>query len=141
MRAIVAMDRLVAKRPLKQHYFDPPTTLGEVVRQHRLRNDLLQKEVASILNVKEMTITNWENNYSQIQSRFIPSIIKFLGFVPEMLQDYKPLESDVFLYRCKHGITQKAMAKQLGVDPSTLHAIEWGKRNLHSGTVEKLKLS
>jgi transcriptional regulator with XRE-family HTH domain len=137
MRAIVAIDRIVAKKPQKQDFPANPQTLGEHIKRERMKRGLLQKDVAQILCVNVMTLTNWENNYRNVQVNHIPSIVEFLGYTPEILNDFAPLKSEVFLYRCKHGLTQKQMAKYLGIDSATLHAIEWGKRSQHISILEK----
>jgi DNA-binding XRE family transcriptional regulator len=95
-----------------------------------MKRGLLQKDVAHILGINEMMITNWENNKRTIQTRHIPKVVEFLGFIPDVLKDFHPLKSEIFLYRCKYGITQREMAQQLGIDASTLHALEWGKRKM-----------
>ena len=139
MRAIVAIDRLVAERPAYREFPENPQTLGEYIKQHRLRNNLLQKDVAKVFRVNEMTITNWENNHNEIQTRHLPRVIDFLGFIPEIIKDFKPLQSEVFLSRCELNLTQQQMALRLGIDKTTLHALEWGTRNANRETQERIK--
>jgi DNA-binding XRE family transcriptional regulator len=40
---------------------------------------LLQKQVANQIGVHEMTITNWEDNATIPEVRYLPTIIQFLG--------------------------------------------------------------
>jgi DNA-binding XRE family transcriptional regulator len=141
LRAIVAIDRLVAERPAPSGFPEHPQTLGEYIKQHRLRNNLLQKDLAKTFKVNETTITNWENNHNEIQTRYLPKVIDFLGFTPEIIKDFKPLQSEVFLTRCELGLTQQQMALRLGIDKTTLHALEWGTRNANKVTQEKINSS
>lgn len=141
MRAIVAIDRLIAERPAPSGFPEHPQTLGEYIKQHRLKNNLLQKDMAKVFRVNEMTITNWEHNHNEIQTRHLPRVIDFLGFIPEIIKDFKPLQSELFLTRCELGLTQQQMALKLGIDKTTLHALEWGTRNSNKETQEKIKSS
>lgn len=118
----------MAKKPLPVSCSSNPTTLGGYIRQERIKRGLLQKDLAILFSVHVMTITNWENETKKIMTRYFPSIVEFLGFVPDVLSDFTPLKSEVFVYRCRHGITQEEMALILGIDKGTLHAIEWRTR-------------
>lgn len=39
--------------------------LGENIKEHRLKNNLTQKELAEILNVKPQTVSSWEVNRTE----------------------------------------------------------------------------
>lgn len=112
LRGVFAIDRIATARPAPQGFPVNPITLGDHIRHHRLKRGLLQKDVAHILNVNEMTVTNWENNKRTVHARHIPKVVEFLGFVPDVLKDFQPLKSNIFLYRCKHGITQREMIER-----------------------------
>jgi DNA-binding XRE family transcriptional regulator len=43
---------------------------------------LLQKNVADMIAVSECTVYNWENGGSQPETKYMPGIIDFLGYVP-----------------------------------------------------------
>jgi transcriptional regulator with XRE-family HTH domain len=110
---------LHGQKPLPKAYPRELRTLGDHLRKRRLDLGLLQRGVALILGVEEATIWNWEKNYSSPKLHYIPRIIKFLGYVPIKVES-KTLGERIVNYRRLSGITQKGLAKSLGVDPSTL---------------------
>ncbi|WP_373694369.1 helix-turn-helix domain-containing protein [Geobacter sp.] len=57
-------------------------TTGDHLRKARLDAGLCQKNVAELIGVSICTITNWELNRGEPEIRFIPAIIKFLGYNP-----------------------------------------------------------
>jgi hypothetical protein len=61
---------------------------------------------------------------SKPQIQFIPAIIKFLSHNPIPLPD-SPGQRLVF-YRQTHGITQRALANRIGVDPKAIGLSERG---------------
>jgi transcriptional regulator with XRE-family HTH domain len=87
---------------------------------------LFQKYVALAIGVDTCTITNWEKGRSEPELRFIPRIINFLGYQPDATNPVTLGES-IKRYRYLKGISQKELARQMGVDPSTLNRLE---RNL-----------
>jgi transcriptional regulator with XRE-family HTH domain len=117
---------LKGQKPIPKPYPRQLKTLGDHLRKKRLDLKLLQKEVALILGVDETTIDNWENNHSSPRLRHIPGIIKFLGYVP-FDTNTKSLGEKIVRFRRLLGITQKELAKTLGVDPSTLGRWEKGR--------------
>ncbi|MDD5506792.1 MAG: helix-turn-helix transcriptional regulator [Bacteroidales bacterium] len=74
--------------------------------------------MAKIINVTTDSVTNWELNKNKPQIKYIPKIISFLGYVPAISEN--PIKN----YRIQKGLTQKAMSKILGIDPSSLGRIE-----------------
>ena len=85
-----------------------------------------KRQVADLIGVTEQTISNWEGQHSYPALIFIPGIIKFLGRNP--LPETDHLAQRLVRYRTSKGITQKALAKQLGIDPTTLARWERGDR-------------
>ncbi|MBI3586592.1 MAG: helix-turn-helix transcriptional regulator, partial [Ignavibacteriales bacterium] len=81
----------------------------------RLELRLLQKEVASKLGVDEMTVCNWEKNHSSPMLHLLAKIIDLLGYDPKT-SEAKTLGEKVLQYRKSHGITQKELARRIGVD-------------------------
>ena len=57
-------------------------TLGDHIRGHRIDLGLFQSQVAALIGVHPLTITNWEGNASQPPVQYIPAIIRFLGYDP-----------------------------------------------------------
>ena len=84
-----------------------------------------------------MTIWNWECHKSSPRIDVLPRVLKFLGDDP-----FPPAGSmgeKLILTRRLLGLTQKAMAKRLGVDPATLARLEHGKsRRSSSKTLHKM---
>lgn len=53
----------------------------------------------------------------------MPRIIEFLGYVPQDLFTAKSLADQIRVYRHIHGLSQKELANQMDVDPSTI--MDW----------------
>ena len=71
---------LKAPKPLPEIYPRELKTIGDHLRKKRLDLKLLRKDVARIIGCDECSIWNWENNYNEPALKFIPKIIKFLGY-------------------------------------------------------------
>ena len=56
----------------------------------------------------------------------MPKIIEFLGYIPNLITP-KSLGEKIVLYRKMRGLTQKELARQLGIDPGTLGKWERGE--------------
>ena len=84
---------------------------------------LYQADVARILGVTESTVINWEKDRTKPTLRFMPKVIEFLGCEPS-IGDVETLGGRSVLYRRSRGMTQKALAKQIGIDPTTLSRLE-----------------
>jgi transcriptional regulator with XRE-family HTH domain len=118
-------EKVAAVLPL-EHYLTsrtrPPEkleTVGDHIRRRRLILKLLQRQVAQQIGVSHATITNWETNGAEPGVKYMPAIIKFLGYNP-----LPPPPSGIGerLVRCRTllGLNQKVFAGQLGVDQGTL---------------------
>lgn len=57
----------------------------------------------------------------------MPKVIEFLGYVP-FEKEPETLGEKIVCYRWLKGMTQKELARQLGVDPGTLAQWERGER-------------
>ena len=112
---------LKAKKPDRKPYPKELKTYGDHLRQIRLERNLNQPQVAKILGVDVNSIANWEMNRITPRPYFIPKIISFLGYAPEII------ENPIKRYRIERGITQKEMARILEIDPTTLAKIEIGR--------------
>lgn len=97
-----------------------------------------QKDVAKLLEASEASVWNWENNRSHPTLPFIPRIIEYLGYVPFDTND-QPLKGRIVNVRRMLGWTQKRLARELGVDPTTLGYWERGERRPSPRHMEKLK--
>ena len=110
---------LLTKRPLPGAYPKTLVTIGDHLRKRRLDLGLLQKDVAVTIRVDTTTVYNWENNRTEPPLRFIPKISDFLGYEPP-LPDPATLGQTIKRYRYMRGISQNELARQLGVDPTSL---------------------
>jgi transcriptional regulator with XRE-family HTH domain len=125
---------LRSEKPRSEHYPKEINTLGEHIRTRRLNLKLLQKQVAEQIGVNGATITNWERNASTPVTHHIPAIIRFLGYDPA--PPASTLPDRLVAVRRKLGLTQRKMAKRLGIDPGTLQSWEAGD---HQSTKESLE--
>ena len=73
-----------------------------------------------------MTICNWERQRTTPALPFIPRIIQFLGYAP--YYPGAPLGNRLRAVRQAFGITQRGVAKLLGVDWTSVRDWETGKR-------------
>ena len=130
--------QLRAQKPSPLPYPAQLNTLGDHLRKRRLDLGLTQRDVANKLGVTECTIWNWEANYSSPQLRFIPKVVAFLGYDPYCIRSHS-LGERLREYRRRMGLSQKALAHRLGVDPSTLG--KWERRHSQPsrGLLSKLK--
>jgi transcriptional regulator with XRE-family HTH domain len=109
---------LRAIRPLPARYPSQINSLGDHIRARRLDLKLLQKRAADQIGVHETTITGWESNATVPEVRYMPAIIQFLGYSP--LPVANSLPERLATARRALGLSQRKMAKKLGVDPATL---------------------
>ena len=103
-----------------------PQTVGDHIRKRRFGLKLLQREVAEQLGVDTTSVFNWEGNRSSPEIRYMPAIIRFLGYNP--LPAAHTLSERLVRQRKSLGLSQKESAERLGVDPSTLAKWERGER-------------
>ena len=88
--------------------------------------EMLQAEVATIIGVTEICVTNWENGRGEPQIRYMPQIISFLGYVP-ILPSLETFGERIKFYRQQKGLSHKRFAKLIGVDAGTISLWENGK--------------
>ena len=98
-------------------------TLGDHIRQKRIKTARTQQDVAKILGVSEDAITYWENNRSHPQIRYYPAIISFLGYYP-FDHETESLAGKIKYCRYSKGYSYKQLGVALGVNGSTIHAWE-----------------
>jgi transcriptional regulator with XRE-family HTH domain len=128
---------LKAKRPLSPAYPQELKTLGDHLRKRRLDLGLLQKDVAQRLGVNKDYVYYWETNRYAPSLQMIARIIQFLGYMPWDPSNMTLGERIVTL-RSLLGISQKELARQLEVDPTTLSRWELGKGQSMKKHLERL---
>ncbi len=115
-----------AQKPLSRAYPKPLETLGDHLRKKRLDLKLLQREVALKLGVQETSVHNWERNLTKPSIALLPRILNFLKYNPFEMPTGS-LGERIRTYRRILGLSQKALAKQLKIDPGTLARWEKGR--------------
>jgi transcriptional regulator with XRE-family HTH domain len=128
---------LRAQKPLSPAYPATLITLGDHLRKRRLDLKLLQRDVAREIGVDKTTIHNWETNKTKPDLYIIPKLIEFIGYSPLYIS-IKGIGEQIKVYRKVLGITQKCLAKQLGIDPTTLAKWERGKGRPSKGFLEEV---
>lgn len=112
-------------RPKSYNYPKCLNSLGDHLRARRINLGLFQSQVAAQIGVHELTITNWEGNESQPAIRWIPAIIRFLGYDPANSPGSFP--ERLVAARRALGLSQRTLASRLGVDPAIIQGWEAGK--------------
>ncbi len=63
-------------------------SIGTNLRKLRTRSKLSQEEVADHLGIDRKTYANWENEYNDIKSEYIPSLAKIFDVeISELFQE------------------------------------------------------
>ena len=114
-----------------------PKTIGKKLRNRRLELGLLQKDVATIMDVSEDTVTNWENERVEPQINYYPKIIQFLNYFPFEINT-STLGGKIKKYRFEHGLQQDEFAKKLGINQSTVLHYERGSHNPNPRILKKI---
>lgn len=114
------------QKPLPRGYPRALCTIGDHLRRRRLDSGLLQREVAERIGADESTVTNWELNRTKPALRFLPAIVRFLGYTPWTADG--SIGERLLAYRRERGLSQSALARLLGVDSGTLSRWERGFR-------------
>jgi len=129
---------LKAKKPVhREKYPDTCRTWGDWIKCRRLDLKLTKFQLSLKLNVSDLTIYLWEKNRVKPSLAQIPKIIEFLGNDP-FEKETENLGDKIREYRRVHGLTQKKLAEQLGVDQTTLAGWERGKHRPTKRLSEKI---
>jgi transcriptional regulator with XRE-family HTH domain len=112
-------------KPLDPSYPTETTTLGEHLRKRRMDLGLSQRQVAGSLGANPWTYLLWEHDRTVPTARFVSLIVEFLGYDPspkgEIFQDRLRAS------RRRLGLSQRGLARRLGVDVSTVQKWESGR--------------
>jgi site-specific DNA recombinase len=112
-------------------------TVGDHIRKRRLALKMLQKDVAGQLGVNKTSVFNWEANTSTPEIRYMPAVIRFLGYNPLPAAD--KVAEQLVRQRTTLGLSQKESARQMDVDQGTLARWEQGKREPTGAFLERVK--
>lgn len=88
--------------------------------------NLTKRQLSSKFHVSDITTYLWEKNKVDPSLAQIPKIIEFLGCDP-FEGKAENLSDKIKEYRRVHGLSQKRLADQIGVDQSTLQGWERGE--------------
>ncbi|MGE5692594.1 MAG: helix-turn-helix domain-containing protein [Candidatus Zixiibacteriota bacterium] len=102
-------------------------TIGDHTKRARLDRGLFQKQVAQEIGVDPFTILNWETGATKPKFRFLPAIIRFLGYNPFPIQLDSPLSVRIKARRHELGLSLKQLAKILNLNECTIRKVEAGK--------------
>lgn len=128
---------LTVKKPFCSQYPQSLRTIGDHIRKKRLDLKLFQQEVAKQIGITESTLLNWEHNRSTPTVQYIPRVIAFLGYDP-FANSPMTLGEQLMKYRQYRGLNQKQLAKQIGIDPTTLSRLERSKERYKQRIVRKV---
>ena len=124
-------------KPIDSRHFKNPKTIGNKLRNRRLELGLLQKDVATIMDVSEDTVTNWENERVEPQINYYPKIIQFLTYFPFEINT-STLGGKIKKYRFEHGLKQEEFAKKLGITQGSVMHYERGNHNPKPRILKKI---
>jgi transcriptional regulator with XRE-family HTH domain len=112
-------------RKSRHGYPEEPSTIGEHIKRRRLDRGLLQRDIAVEIGCSEASLLNWERGRAEPEVRFIPSVLRFLGYDPRPA----PLSFGERIKRKREGqgISQRELARRLDVDQATVWAWETGQ--------------
>ena len=125
---------LSAGTAVKSAHPEELKTIGDHIRKVRFECNLSLKQTAKIMSVDDESIVNWEKRHKEPSIKSMAKITSFLGYIPFDDKDDQSLGRRLKRYRIKQGISKKRLAKQLGVDPTTLNRIEENRRGLNLRT-------
>jgi len=99
-------------------YPESPKKIGEHIRKRRMDLKLLQRNVAGIIGVTECTIYNWENGERKPETKYIPRIIDFLGYIP--FECPGDILGRLSYFKRIKGLTFRGLEKLMGRDHEQL---------------------
>ena len=111
--------------------------LGDYVRRRRLDLGLSQREAARRIGVSKKAIQNWESGRFEPTVSCLPALMEFLGSA-DARREPTTWPEWLIWYRAGFGLSQVAMARELGVAPRTLWLWETGKSGPTGENLTKL---
>jgi DNA-binding XRE family transcriptional regulator len=86
---------------------------------------ITQKEAARRMGVDQWTVINWEKGRTEPAVRFVPAIIRLLGYDPIPLG--RTFEDRLRAARRRLGLTQVEAGRLAGVSEGTVYDLEQGR--------------
>ena len=103
----------------------------------RFREGLLMKTAARTLGVSPYTVSNWEHGRTRPRVDHYGRVVAFLSY--DSHDEGDGLAGQMLAFRRRRGLSQRAAAKALGVDPVTWWSWETGKRHPVGSRAERLR--
>jgi transcriptional regulator with XRE-family HTH domain len=97
---------------------------------------LRQEDVARSLGVKTGTLRFWELGLNHVSAKYLPVIIRFLGYDP--VPEVTSLPERLRAARRRLGISQKELAERFRMDPKTIKKWEAGRVTRRTRRVEAI---
>jgi len=94
-------------------------TMGDHIKKRRLQLGMGATQLAALLKVSKDTVYNWEKSRRVPMVHLIPKITQFLGYTPPLFNG-QTIGQKIVAYRHVRGMSQRALALTLNVDPGTL---------------------
>lgn len=120
-KSTMKVERRIAGYPLVLN------TLGDHLQKRRLDLGLQWKQVAEQIGTDDSCVAYWRTGQTKPGLRLWPGVIRFLGYDPR--PEPVTIGERLVWQREGFGLSQKEMASQLRVDPSTLAKWERGERS------------
>lgn len=117
---------LRATKPRPSAYPDTLSSIGDQIRARRFDLGLLQREAAVAMGVDKSSVWRWERNLTSPDLHAMPGIVRFLNYEPAEPTCTRPVSALLRLRRLR-GMSQKDLARALGVDPGTVGKWERGE--------------
>jgi DNA-binding transcriptional regulator YiaG len=97
---------------------------------------LSREATAPTFGVKAETLMLWELGFHHVSVKYLPSVIRFLGYdpVPEVMS----LPSRLRAARRYLGLSQERLARRFGMDPKTIKKWEAGRVGRRTRRVEAI---
>lgn len=82
---VKALRKYLKSSEVKQEYAEVFKTLGEALKEHRIRCKMTQEFVAEHLGVSRQAVSKWENGTSDPSTSNLLALAKLYGISPEEL--------------------------------------------------------
>ncbi len=125
-------------KPIGHGYTKEPQTIGNHIRNKRLRLKLEQKDLARLLGIKYRTVASWEIRGVVPHWEHFPKIIQFLGYNP-LPMDNITIPGKTKLCCVLKGLSKLQLSRQLSIDARRLKDWEDGKGEPEQGVKDKLE--
>ena len=99
--------------------------MGEHLKKARLDRGMQQKEAAPEIGCDPASLLYWEKGRAAPEVRFWPAILRYLGYDPRPAPE--GFGGRLRAAREAEGLSERELARRLGLDPGTLAAWERGK--------------